>query len=150
MNFMFGITPFGRRASSLSRRWGFDFDRFFDNMLEEFESIAYPYSPMKVDIKDKGKEYVLEAEIPGAKKDNIILEVKDDILTIAVERDEELREERENYIRRERRYGSYSRSFYVDDVDQDKIKAKFEDGILKIVLPKKPETSSGRNRIQIE
>lgn len=147
---MFGITPFRGRTGGLSRRWGWDFDRIFDTMLEEFDDITSSYYPMKVDIKEGDKEYILEAELPGANKDNICLEIKDDILTISVERKEELNEERENYIRRERRYGSFKRSFYVDDVEQDKIKAKFENGILRVRLPKKEGTSSKENRIPIE
>lgn len=147
---MFGITPFRGRTGGLSRRWGWDFDRIFDTMLEEFDDITSSYYPMKVDIKEKDKEYILEAELPGANKDNICLEIKDDILTISVERKEELNEERENYIRRERRYGSFKRSFYVDDVEQDKIKAKFENGILRVRLPKKEGTSSKENRIPID
>ena len=57
---------------------------------------------------------------------------------------------KENYIRRERRFGSFRRSFYVDDIDQEKIKAKFDNGILRIRLPKKEGTSSKENRIPIE
>ncbi len=149
VNLMFGITPFRRRPHRLARR-SLDLDVFFDNIWNEFETMTLPYSPIKVDIRDEGMEYILEAEIPGAEKDDIILEAKDDILTIAVERKEEVREERENYIRRERRSGSYSRSFYLDDVEQDKIRASFENGILKVVLPKKTVDSSGQYRIPIE
>lgn len=147
---MFGITPFRGRSRGLQRRWGWDFDKVFDTMLEEFDDSRFSYYPMKVDIKERDKEYILEAELPGAKKDNIYIEVKDDILTISLERKEEINEERENYIRRERRFGSFRRSFYVDDIDQEKIKAKFDNGILRIRLPKKEGTSSKENRIPIE
>ncbi|HSH35457.1 Hsp20/alpha crystallin family protein [Schnuerera sp.] len=147
---MFGITPFRGIPRSLSRRWGWDFDKIFDTILEEFDDKTFSYDPMKVDIKERDKEYVLEAELPGTNKDNINLEIRDDILTISVEREEEFNEERENYIRRERRFGSFKRSFYVDDVDQEKVKAKFENGILKVRLPKKEGTSSKKNRIPIE
>ncbi len=134
---MFGITPYrGWRRGGMPSEFRWDIDRMFDSMLQEFDDID-SYHPLRVDIKEKDKEYVLEAEIPGVDKDDILLELKDNVLTIAVERKEEVNEEKENYIRRERRYGSFRRSFYVDDVDQDKIKAKFKNGVLKVKLPKK-------------
>ncbi|CCQ94520.1 18 kDa heat shock protein [[Clostridium] ultunense Esp] len=147
---MFGITPYRGRSRGLSRRWGWDFDRMFEAMLEEFDDNTFSYYPMKVDIKERDKEYILEAELPGANKDNIILEIKDDILTISVERKEELNEEKENYIRRERRYGSFRRNFYVEGVNQEKIKAKFDNGVLRVKLPKKEGTPPRENRIPIE
>lgn len=147
VDIMFGITPYRGFGSRLPREFRGDFlDRMFDSMLEEFDDT---YNPIKVDIKERDKEYLLEAEIPGVDKDDITLEIKDDILTLAVERKEEIDEEKENYIRKERRYGSFRRSFYIDDVDQDKIKAKFKNGVLKVKLPKK-KTSSKENRIPIE
>ena len=93
---------------------------------------------------------MLEAEIPGVDKEDINLEYKDDILTISVERKEEVNDERENYIRKERRYGSFKRAFYVDNVDEENIKAKFKNGVLKIKLPKKELISPKQNRISIE
>lgn len=146
---MFGITPYRGWRRGMSREFRWDFDRIFNSMLQEFEDIG-SYHPLRVDVKEKDKEYLLEAEIPGVDKEDIILELKDDMLTIAVERKEEVNEERENYIRRERRYGSFRRSFYVDDVDQDKIKAKFENGVLKVKLPKKESITPKENRIPIE
>ena len=71
-------------------------------------------------------------------------------MTISAERKEEINEESENYIRKERRYGSFKRSFYLDNVDQEKIKAKFKNGVLKVKLPKKEITSPKENRIPIE
>ena len=94
-------------------------------------------------------KYLLEAELPGVNKEDINVEIRDDILTIWVERKEEIKEERENYIRRERRYGSLRRSFPVDDVEQDKIEARFENGILYLDLPKRKDARDKVNRIQI-
>lgn len=147
---MFGITPFRRRPMDISRRWNWDFDRVFDDMLEGFDDSRFLHHPMKVDIREDDKEYILEAELPGANKDNISIEVKNDILTLAVERKDEISEERENYIRKERRFGSFKRSFYVNDIDQKGIKAKFDNGVLKVILPKMEESSPRQNRIPIE
>lgn len=122
----------------------------FDTMLQEVDDKISSSYPIKVDIKEKNKEYLLEAEIPGVDKENINLEINDDVLTISVERKEEINEEKESYIRRERRYGSFRRSFYVNDVDQEKIKAKFKDGLLHVKLPKKEAIPPKENRIPIE
>ncbi|NLY67186.1 MAG: Hsp20/alpha crystallin family protein [Tissierellia bacterium] len=144
---MFGLTPY-RNRRGLSRRI-FDIDRIFDDMLDELDYRFFSYNPMRVDIKETDDKYLLEAELPGVNKDDIIIEVRNDIMTISVERNEEIREERENYIRRERRFGSFRRSFPVDDVEQDKIDAKFENGILYLELPKKKDFRGKTNRIKI-
>lgn len=148
---MFGLTPYrGRR--NLSKAW-MDIDNMFDYMFDNFLSeMDYRFSshyPMKVDIKDNGDKYLLEAELPGIRKEDINIEIRDDILTISVETNEEVKEERENYIRRERRYGALRRSFAVDDVDQDKIDARFENGILYMELPKLKDVKGKVNRINI-
>ncbi|HHV46741.1 MAG TPA: Hsp20/alpha crystallin family protein [Tissierellia bacterium] len=146
---MFGLTPYrGRRG--LSRRWMFDFDRMFEDMLDEMDFRLSSYYPMKVDIKERDDRYLLEAELPGVNKEDINIEIKNDIMTISVERKEVFQEERENYIKRERRYGSFRRSFPVDDVDQDKIEARFENGVLYMELPKKKDFGGKSNRIQIK
>ena len=146
---MFGITPYRRWQNQMPRMFDWGFDKMFNAMLEEFDD-RFSYYPVRVDIKEKDKEYLLEAEIPGVNKEQINLKIKDDILTIAVEGKEEIKEEKENYIRQERRYGSFKRSFYVEDVEQENIKAKFKNGILEIKLPKKEPTSQKENRISIE
>lgn len=105
---------------------------------------------MRVDIKDNDKEYIVEADMPGIKKEEINVELNDDRLTIAVERNEEINEEKENYIRKERRSGSFCRSFYVENVKDDQISAKFENGVLSVVLPKKEAGISKKNKIEIE
>ena len=145
---MFGLTPYrGRRG--LARRM-FDFDRIFDDMLEELDFRFSSYSPMKVDIKESDDKYLLEAELPGVNKKDIKIEIRNDIMTISVESNEEIREERENYIRRERKYGSFRRSFSVEDVEQDKIDARFENGALYLELPKKKEYKGKSHRINIK
>ncbi|MBZ2175428.1 Hsp20/alpha crystallin family protein [Schnuerera sp. xch1] len=150
---MFGIRPY-RERRNLSKRWMSNFDdilnSMFDSMLEEFDYGLSSYYPMKVDIKEVDNRYLLEAELPGIDKEEINIEIKDDVLTISVENKEEIKEERENYIRRERRYGSFRRSFCVEGIDQDNIHAKFENGILHLELPKDKNFSSKGNKISIE
>jgi len=154
---MFGMTPYRGRRNLARRKW-MDIDDMFDNMVDYmfnnfFNDMGYnilAYNPMKVDIKEYEDKYLLEAELPGVNKEDINIEIRDDILTISVNRNEEIKEERENYIRRERRYGSLKRSFPVDDVEQDKIDARFENGILYLELPKRKDARKNVNRIQIK
>ena len=146
---MFGITPYRGWQRAMPKMFEWEFDKVFDSMLGEFDDMN-SYYPLKVDIKEKEKEYLLEVEIPGVDKKDIELEIKNDILTIAVERKDEINEEKENYIRRERRYGSFRRSFHVEDVDQKGIKAKFKNGVLKVRLPRKESNELKENRIPIE
>ena len=153
---MFGLTPY-RDRRGLRRRW-MDIDDMFDNMVDYmfnnfFNDVGYrvmDHNPMKVDIKEYEDKYLLEAELPGVNKEDIKVEIRNDILTISVDRKEEIKEERENYIRRERREGALRRSFPVEDVEQDKISAKFENGILYLELPKRKDSRGYVNRIEIE
>ncbi len=95
---------------------------------------------MKTDVKETDSSYELDVDLPGFKKENISAELKDGYLTITankgLDKDEQNKEGK--YIRQERYTGSCSRSFYVGEgVSQDEIHAKFEDGILKLSIPKK-------------
>jgi HSP20 family protein len=121
------------------------FNDFFNDSFFGFAGV----NPIKADIKETEKEFIIEAEIPGAKKEDIKLDLRDDRLTISVETNEETKEERDNYIRKERRFGSCSRSFYVENVKNEDVAAKYENGILSVVLPKS-ETKRTNNRIEIQ
>lgn len=145
---MFGIVPF--RNNKIQQRGNvFDIDSLFSDFFNDSFMGFANVNSIKADIKETEKEYVIDAEIPGVNKEDIKLELKDDRLTIAVEKSEETKEERDNYIRRERRSGSYSRSFYVENVKNEDVTAKYENGILSIVLPKS-ETKKINNRIDIQ
>ncbi len=129
----------------------FDMDRVFDNFFNDsvFPSHFSNSGHMKVDISENEKEYILEAELPGVKKDEINLEVNDDRLTIAVNRDEKTEEKKDNYLRRERRTSSMIRSFSLENVASDKITAKHDNGILTLVLPKKEVVAVKGRKIDI-
>ena len=105
---------------------------------------------MKCDIYEKDGNYHIEMDVPGFKKEDISIEVDDGYLTISAEKNYENNEEDgdRNYIRRERSYNSYKRSFYLGDLDQDSIEAKFNDGMLNITVPKK-ELTSNKKKIDI-
>ena len=111
-----------------------------------------PAFGMKVDVKDNGDNYVIDAELPGYTKEEINVDVKDDILTISAEKKAESNEEdkEKGYIRRERYYGSVSRSFNISEVEATGIGAKYENGVLSLTLPKKKEQIPQTTKIAIE
>jgi len=113
---------------------------YLDDIFDDFLSNKRD-SAMKCDIYEKGGNYHIEMDIPGYDKKDISVEAKDGYLTITAEKNNEVdnSDEEKNYIRRERVYGKYQRSFYVGDLDQDNIKAEFVNGMLKVTVPKKEE-----------
>ncbi len=122
------------------------FDGFFDDFARPARSVVKYSTPttnvMKTDIKETESGYELDIDLPGYKKEDVQAELKDGYLTISAKTNTTKEEKDENgkYIRKERYSGSCSRSFYVgEQIEQQDIKAKFEDGILKVSVPKKEE-----------
>lgn len=111
----------------------FFYDSIFD--LDKMED-------MNCDIYEKDNKYHMELDIPGFTKDDIKIECHKGTVTISAEKNYENNEEDETrkYIRRERRYGKYKRSFYLGDIDEDNIKAEFKNGTLLITAPIKEES----------
>ena len=108
---------------------------------------------MKTDVREKKDSYELDVDLPGFKKDEVQLELKDGCLTISAAKGLDKDEEEKNgrYLRRERYAGQCSRSFYVGDhVEAKDVSAKFEDGILKITLPKMVQQLPVNHTIAIE
>ena len=90
-----------------------------------------------VDLYEKGDHFVIKAELPGVDKKDISIDLKDRVLTLSGERSYENEVKEENYYRKERSYGKFQRAFTLpSDVDSDKIKAEFKDGLLQIEVPK--------------
>lgn len=120
------------------------FDEFFDDFARPAKkTVRYTTqtpSVMRTDVKEHETGYELDIDLPGYKKEDVQAELKDGYLTITAttKTNDEQKDEAGKYIRRERYYGTCSRSFYVgEDIKQEDIKAKFEDGILKVAVPKK-------------
>ena len=109
---------------------------------------------MKTDVKETDNSYELDIDLPGFKKEDINVQLDNGYLTIAASKSLEKEDEHEksHYIRQERYSGSMSRSFYVgNDVKQEEIHAKYEDGILKLAVPKMAAKAIESNKyIQIE
>ena len=138
---MFGLVPYIRRNTGLAKRDDFwSIDRLFDDFFNASFFGRWTNTPVRADIRETENEWLIDAELPGVNKKDIQVELNDGLLTVSVEQKKEVNEENENYIRRERAYGNYKRSFYVEDVKEDEIKAEYKDGVLSIVLPKaKPD-----------
>ena len=106
----------------------------------------------KTDVTDEGDHYLLEADLPGFDKKDITLDINGDILTVHAERHSKVEEKdkKDKVIRMERSYGSYSRQYDISGVKADEIKAKYDNGVLKLTLPKKEETLPASKRLEIE
>ena len=151
---MFELRPY-RRNNSISYNPFHEMEefekRFFDEPFDDFFKSG-SIAEFKTDITDEGDSYVLEADLPGFDKKDIHLELTDNTLTVNAERhsEHEKKENRGKYIRVERSYGKYSRQFDVSAVDTDKIKAKYDNGVLRLTLPKKQTETPESRRLDIE
>ena len=127
------------------------------NPFRDFEEMSRSFwdnnnvSAFRTDITEKDGKYVLEADLPGFKKEDISVDIDKDCLTITAEhKSEEKEENADSYIRRERFYGSYTRSFNVKGIDTEAITAAYNDGVLTLTMPKKePEVPAAR-RLEIK
>ena len=109
---------------------------YLDDLFDNF--FATEEKNMQCDIYDKDGKYHIEMDIPGFKKNEIKISCEKGNIVISAEKSKEHEDKHDKkYIRRERSYGKYQRSFYLGDVDEDNIEAKFEDGTLLVTIPKK-------------
>ena len=137
------MVPMRRNRNLLSELMSDPFDAFFDAATAPVQAMQ-KMSPtlMRTDIKETDAGFELTIDLPGFKKDDVQAELKDGYLTITAQTQSESedKDEEGTYVRKERFSGKCSRTFYVgDDIEEDDIKAKFEDGVLKIAVPKKQE-----------
>lgn len=124
---------------------------FFDNFFDDFESPKKLDKMMKCDIYEEDNNYVIEMDVPGFKKEDINMELDDGYLKISAEKKSDNEEkDGKKYVRRERHcYSKCERQFYVGNIKDEDIKAKFKDGILKISVPKE-EKKETKKVIMIE
>ncbi|WP_312694153.1 Hsp20/alpha crystallin family protein [Caproiciproducens sp.] len=139
---MFDLMPFGRRENNLFN--------YFDNMEKNFfGDISQGFSTFRTDVIDNGDKYVLKAELPGFKKEDIKIDIEGDRLTVSAEHNDETEEKKDSYIRRERRYGSFARSFDISNIKGNEISAEYKDGILELSMPKLETTVPESRRIEV-
>lgn len=126
----------------------FDFDKEFDRMMRPLYG-KHAQNMMKTDVRETGNSYELDIDLPGFKKDEITIQLDNGYLSISASKGLDKNEENKDgkYIRRERYAGSMNRTFYVgSQLTQQDIQAKFEDGILKISVPKKDVQQIEQNK----
>lgn len=137
---MFELIPFASRNPFFMAPF---FPEVRKNGMSEFNRIS-------TDVKDEGDSFVIKADMPGFKKEDIKISIEDDSLVISAERNFESEEERDGYVHRERRYGSFRRTFDVSGIETANIKADYVDGVLTLGLPKLPELKPESRTIEIE
>ena len=144
---MFGIIPI--KTNNSNDKGGF-LDNFFGDFFDDSFLSPMNMSKFNSDVRETENEYLISAELPGVDKKDIKLDYKNNYLVISAKRNEEHDDKKDNYIRKERSYGEFSRSFYFDNVSEDKINAKFENGVLKITLPKVEKDKEKVTNIKID
>lgn len=139
---MFGLTPFERNDI-----WN-PFRDFEKDFIKGFGAVSH----CRTDIKDEGDKYLLECEMPGFDKNDIKIDIHGNTLTLCAEHKTESDEKNSSgeYIRRERSYGSYCRSFDISNIDENTIDAEYTNGILRLTLPKKEKQQPQTKRIEIK
>ena len=141
---MFELIPFAGRRSTV---W--DPFKEIDEMEKKLfnsDSLAF-----RTDVKETDDSYVLEAELPGFKKEDIAIDIEDNYLTISAKREYKKEDkDKHNYIRRERAYGSFTRSFDITGIDSNSITAAYKDGVLSLTLPKEKIETPDKRRLQID
>lgn len=135
--------PFREMENFERSFFGHPFGGFFDSReLAEF----------KTDVTDEGDHYLLEADLPGFEKKDIHLELSGDVLTVTAERHSKIedKDKKDKVVRIERSYGFYSRQFDVSGIDTAAFKAKYDNGVLKLTLPKQQTVLPESKRLEIE
>ncbi len=139
-----------------------DFERRFEDLFHRpFHMLGAPWLPRwaeraeevspTVDIYEEGGDIVLKAEIPGMKKEDIHVDINDKTMTISGEKRKEEKVERKDYAHLERSYGSFARTFQLpSEVQIDKVRALFKDGVLEVRVPKTEEAAGKTRKVAVE
>ena len=134
--------------------WDNDFDRAFDSFLRPvrwIEEAAGDLAP-PLDVRERADDFLIAAELPGVKKEDIGITLENGVLTISAETKSETEEkEGERVVRQERRYGKYTRSLRLGtQINEKAIKANYKDGVLELVLPKAEEVKPTKISVDVD
>lgn len=152
---MLVLTPYRKNQKQLTYNPFRDMEemekKFFEEPFGGFFQSA-DIAEFKTDITDEGDSYLLAADLPGFDKSNISLGIDGDVLTITAERHSgfEDKDKKSSYLRCERSFGKYSRSFDISEIDKDNIRAKLDNGVLAVTLPKKIPVVPVQRQLEIE
>lgn len=134
--------------------FGREFGTFRSPMFEELLKAAFDEDAkvlkkdifmgctLRSDIQETETSFIVDVEIPGFNKEDLVIEVEDEVLTISAETKKETEETEKNYVRKERYSGKFTRSFRFENVDADAVTAKYDKGILTVTLPKIQKSAS--------
>lgn len=151
MNRLVARSPGRTRLAFPADRFGGLFENFFQPSDWYEENVREDLIPA-MDVKERDNEYVIHAELPGVKKEDIDVTIENGVLTISGEtRSESEEKEGERIVRSERRYGKYVRTMRVgSQIDEKNIKAKYKDGILELTLPKTEEIKPKKISVDLD
>lgn len=148
---MIGLVPFNRRNKNFMDLGFNEISNVFDSFLKNnFLGQNNNFGDIfKIDVQENENEYIIEAEIPGVKKDNVNIMFDKDVLNLSIKKEENLKDKNNKYIHRERSYSQMSRSVILVDANEEKIKANLNEGILTITIPKLEKINTSK-QIMIE
>ena len=145
---MKAMMPYRSNRPLVGRRTGNPFDELFRPFFDfDFDSNTSP-SSMLVDVQDAGDHYLLEADLPGVKKEDMDIQIRDGVLSIRVDSQDEKETKEDNYLYSERRRQSIHRCFALKGIQEDGIRADYVDGVLTVTLPKSTG-EKGARKVQI-
>lgn len=121
----------------------------FNNLERNVVSAGSAVFAFRTDIIDEKERYVLKADLPGYQKEEIEVDVTNGVLTITAKHAQEQESQQAEYVCRERRTGTFIRSFNIEGIDQEGVSASFENGVLTLSLPKRPEVIPQSRKIDI-
>ncbi|MGN0979897.1 MAG: Hsp20/alpha crystallin family protein [Candidatus Avoscillospira sp.] len=142
---MYSLTTYNRNRNNDL----FNPFRALDEMERDFFR-SDALAAMKTDIRDAGNSFILEADLPGFKKEDIHVDLDDQYLTIHAERHSATDDKKDNYLKSERTFGSFTRSFSTEGIDTSNIRASYENGVLTLELPKQAPKVETTRRLEIQ
>lgn len=145
---MFDLVPFRKKNDDVARH----LVKTFNDVLNEdfFAPMRSNIHAFRTDIRERDNAYVIESELPGFSKENIEIDYNNQYLTIKATRNHEENDSKDQVIRSERYSGEFVRRFYVENIQYENITAKFQDGVLKLEIPKQEKAIPVTKRIEIE
>ena len=143
---MFALSPFRRQGLT----GNYDPFREFENLERRF-FFGGALPDFRIDIREEGEEYILEADIPGVSKENISIEIEGAYMTIRAARTgSDGTGANSTYLRKERSFESVERTFEISGVDTDHLHASYENGVLSVTMPKKKNAEPKRRSLEID
>lgn len=138
---MFGLIPYTNTRRNYMSPFA---NEFFRSFFETGTPVGF-----KVDVKDEGSCYLMEAELPGVRKEDVKVTIENGVMTISVNTVAENEQQAANYIYRERRTGAMQRAFSLEGVNEDGVTGEYRDGVLRLNLPKLTENAPTKREIAI-